>query len=349
MEDGRVKRYETFVHRGWRAALTALLMLTPRMAPAAAIEWVTVGDPGNLCDAETDGCYGSVASEFDISRFEVTNAQYAEFLNAVAAGDVAGLFDVRMGSDAIFGGITRSGVSGSYGYAVKPGYADKPVVFVTFYDALRFANWLHNGEPIGDQGPATTEGGAYTISLAGIGANSIARNPSASAFLPSESEWHKAAYYAAGTGLYSEYPMATNTPSSCVLPAFDDGNAANCWPATSPDGALTDVGAYASSSSAAGTFDQGGNVKEWTEAVSFGSSRVLRGGSWFTTAGAFAATNREGRNPADSGDDIGFRVARTVPEPAAGAGLVATACLLALQRRRRGLPIDSAMHRQEPT
>ena len=119
------------------------------MAPAAAIEQVTLGDPANPCNAETDGCYGSVASASDSSRFAVTNAQYAEFPHAVAADDVAVFFDVRMGSDVIFGGILRSGVPGSYGYAARPGYADKPVVFVTSSDALRFANWLHNGEPVG--------------------------------------------------------------------------------------------------------------------------------------------------------------------------------------------------------
>ena len=32
---------------------------------------------------------------------------------------------------------------------------------MSFYDALRFANWLHHGQPVGPQGPATTEAGAY--------------------------------------------------------------------------------------------------------------------------------------------------------------------------------------------
>ena len=67
-----------------------------------------------------------------------------------------------MGSDAR-GGITQSGVSGSFTYAVKPNMGDKPVNFVSFNDAMRFANWLHNGQPTGIQNAASTETGAYTI------------------------------------------------------------------------------------------------------------------------------------------------------------------------------------------
>jgi hypothetical protein len=38
---------------------------------------------------------------------------------------------------------------------VKEGYADRPELYVSFFDALRFANWLSNG-----QGAASTESGS---------------------------------------------------------------------------------------------------------------------------------------------------------------------------------------------
>ncbi|HVN40815.1 MAG TPA: hypothetical protein VMW19_21845 [Myxococcota bacterium] len=87
-----------------------------------------------------------------------------------------------------FGGITRSGSAGNYTYSVIAGRGALPVNYVSFYRALRFVNWLHNGQPVGAQDETTTEDGAYTITPAGIAANSIVRNLDASFFLPSEDE-----------------------------------------------------------------------------------------------------------------------------------------------------------------
>lgn len=63
-------------------------------APAAAtviIDWVVVGDPGNAADTPATNCFsascGSVPSAYRIGKYEVTNAQYAAFLNAKAAAD----------------------------------------------------------------------------------------------------------------------------------------------------------------------------------------------------------------------------------------------------------------------
>ena len=226
--------------------------------------------------------------------------------------------------------------SGSYTYTVTSGFADKPVVYVSFYDALRFANWLHNGQPVGAQDSTTTEDGAYTITAAGITANSITRNAGATIFLTSEDEWYKAAYYDAVTATYFDYPTGTDTQTGCVLPASDTGNSANCWPATSPTGALTDAGAYTLSDSPAGTFDQAGNVWEWNEAILFGSNRGQRGGSWgFTFPGDLAPWGRYVAAPASEFSSLGFRVA-SLPEP--GTGLLVAAGLLGVAgwRRRRG-------------
>ena len=52
--------------------------------------FVTVGSPGNAAD--TSGL-GAVSEIFRIGTFEVTNTEYVEFLNAVAASDPSGLYD----------------------------------------------------------------------------------------------------------------------------------------------------------------------------------------------------------------------------------------------------------------
>ena len=76
--------------------LTALLFALPAHA-LVEIDWVTVGDPGNADDTHGAG-YGGVDYVYWIGKYEVTNAQYAEFLNAVAATDTYALYNTAMGS-----------------------------------------------------------------------------------------------------------------------------------------------------------------------------------------------------------------------------------------------------------
>ena len=121
------------------AALVALMLAGLAVSPADAtpitIDWVTVGDPGNAAD--TTGApnpAGAVAASFQIMKFEFTNAHYKDFLNFVAATDTYRLYNANMGSNAR-GGITRSGASGSYTYAVKSNMGDKPVNYVSWFDA----------------------------------------------------------------------------------------------------------------------------------------------------------------------------------------------------------------------
>lgn len=75
-----------------RGALLSLVcsLLAPAASAFVSIEWLTVGDPGNGCETQTQGCFGEVSSEYRISKFEITNEQYAEFLNAVAKADPTG-------------------------------------------------------------------------------------------------------------------------------------------------------------------------------------------------------------------------------------------------------------------
>jgi formylglycine-generating enzyme required for sulfatase activity len=162
-----------------------------------------------------------------------------------------------------------------------------PVNYVSFYDALRFANWLHNGQPTGAQDGTTTEDGAYDMSLG----SSVVRKAGARAFLTSEDEWYKAAYYA-GSDNYFDYPAGSDTETTCATPGAT-ANTANC---NSAVGDLTDAGSYTGSASPSGTFDQGGNVWEWNEALA-GSSRGLRGGSFYGGPFDLAASCRLDNDP----------------------------------------------------
>ena len=182
-----------------------LAEVTVHIGAPQAIEMVKVGNPGNPPDQDFGlGPIGSVPYVFRISKNEVTNDLYAEFLNSVAlSDDPNGLYNPLMESNPRGGIFLTSSTTGGSLFKVKPYMGDKPVVFVDRFDAACFCNWLHNGKRGGGQGPNTTENGAYTmngpnsIQLPGTdpihGANG--RNAGARFCIPSLSEWHKAAYH----------------------------------------------------------------------------------------------------------------------------------------------------------
>ena len=323
--------------------LIGLILYSFASARGAAISTVPLGNAGNAAD--TTG-YGAVAYNYRIGTTEVTNAQYVAFLNEKAKSDPLSLFDSNMSSDAR-GGITRSGSDGSYIYAPKTDMGNKPVNYVSWYDSIRFANWLNNGQGTGD-----TETGAYTL-LGGTATPSnglsITRNAGATWWLPSENEWYKAAYHQpAATGGdaddYWRYATASNSVPT-IATANSAGEISNPGPNVANylsgadwnalDGNVTTVGsAGLFSDSFYGTSDQGGNVWEWNDTEISRSLWGLRGGSFDFNAGALRASDQYLGNPTVEDASIGFRVA-TVPEPStyvmAAMGAFA---LLAVGRRK---------------
>lgn len=107
------------------------------LAAPTTIEWSLVDTPGNACDPQAEGCFGDVEQRYWISRFEISNAQYADFLNTVVTGDdIRGLYDENMGT-SIYSGIVERGLSGAHWYCPIDTRADNPVNYVSFWDAAR--------------------------------------------------------------------------------------------------------------------------------------------------------------------------------------------------------------------
>ena len=298
-------------------AMIALCLATAASAQVE-IEWVTVGNAGNAADPLTG--FGRVCYEYRIGKYEVTNDQYAAFLNAVAASDSNGLYNTSMGTDPR-GGITRSGSAGSYTYSVKPNMGNKPVNYVSWYDAARMSNWMTNG-----QGSGGTESGVYTLN----GINSISAitrdlSNSDQVFIPTENEWYKAAYHqpfsqGGDTDDYWLYATQSNSVPT-VAGATATGDIANPgqdvvnyvfgadW--SGQDGNVTTVGS-ADNTSFSGAFDMNGNAWEWNETL-IGSSRGLRGGSFFVNESILRSTFRRGDNAPDHSSVSGFRLASPLP------------------------------------
>lgn len=292
---------------------------------------VTIANPNNPNDPLTG--IGSIDYTYQIGKYDVTISQYAAFLNAVAKTDKYFLYDERMATDLNSAGITRSGSEGNYSYKVMDngGYSgNRPITYITWFNAARFANWMANGQPVGVEDSTTTENGAYNLNGA-ITGDAIAKNvinpntgKAPSYYIPKYNEWYKAAYYSPklnnGSGGYYLYATESNAAPGNVI--GDKPNQANNFPSStfsvtqSPtylyatQNYLTDVGAFTNSSSYYGTFDQNGNVYQWNDLDGTPAPyRGLAGGYWFSGAYSMQATIYNTNVPDKTDNGVGFRLA----------------------------------------
>ncbi len=317
---------------------THLLLAAGLLAASSAsaminIDTVPVGPPGNTGEVQSQGTFGAVDYGYDIGTYEVTNTEYAAFLNAVDATGTNpnGIYNTSMELDTR-GGINFDNLAANGSkYSTKTNMGNKPVNYVSFWDATRFANWLTNG-----QGSGGTEDGVYDLNSTDVTNNTVTRDMSygfntlsAVWAVTSEDEWYKAAYYDpglnSGTGGYWDYPTQSNSITTA------DANYNNSV------GTVTDVGTYSGDASFYGTFDQGGNVWEWNDEI-IGSSRGLRGGSFVNSVGFLQSSDRNNFNPTIETNGIGFRVSSLAPIPEPESYAAILGCLglgLALIRRVR--------------
>jgi formylglycine-generating enzyme required for sulfatase activity len=291
------------------AVVAAMVLLVAGVVQAVVIDTVPVGNPGNAGEwagmsyggAGPNRICGAVAYDYRIGKYEVTAGQYTGFLNAVAATDTYGLYNTKMADPTNWLGcnIQQSGSSGSYAYSVASDWANRPVNYVSWGDAARFANWLHNGQPTGAQDLTTTEDGAYYLNGATSDAALLAvtREADWKWAITSEDEWYKAAYHKNDgvTDHYFDYPTGSDSVPSNLLADPDPGNNATFYSNGYTIGSpyyRTEVGDHENSDSPYRTFDQGGNVYEWNEAIVYGSYRGLRGGESGSSDYGLLAANR---------------------------------------------------------
>jgi len=266
------------------------------------IDFVPIGNAGNAADTQVmaDGStgYGTVSHDYYIGKYEVTNTQWDAFVAMAGAptGSPANDYD----RDAFFTGTQQ------------------PTNFVSWREALQFANYLTSGDKskgvyhfsgnhenpdqfvnlIDRAGAEATYGDIY--------------------FVPSEDEWYKAAYFKSDGSGYSLYANGTDIAPTGVDTRYGTSSPWNVGTGTMEQN---------------GTFDMMGNVWEWTDRHLTSPSKSPRGGDYNDSVSQLAATNQYNRFIERGGrENIGFRIASNIPEPTT-LSLLALGGLGMLRRR----------------
>lgn len=327
-------------------------------APLVTLETVAVGDPNNNADPVSD--VGQVTNSYRIGKYDITVSQYLSFLNAVAtkpatitnpkvSAAIANLWIPAMSSTKAKSYVTTTGMIQRTGAGTAQSpylYSEqidttwnsqfgtnaserRPMFEISWFRAARFANWMHNGATNG----ASTETGAYTLNGATTGV--IVKNPGAKWWIPTESEWYKAAYYdptlsttnvangvtnvtAGGYHDFSTKADGTNFPVPEAPPGGT--NSANYSGITGDGLKLTPVGSYSNSTSYYGCYDMAGPLWQWNDQIytngsGVGETRGMRGGSW--SLGIYTIHRNSPRDypPNYDDDDAGFRLCTTNSVP----------------------------------
>ena len=192
---------------------------------------------------------------------------------------------------------------------------------------------MSNGQFSGPLDSTTTEDGAYRLQGVAQGATVVRNliNPNTGVaplfFIPNEDQWYKAAYYSqelnSGRGGYYLYATQSNrAPGNQVGDAFNRVNFIDDYSGSfffsvpqkryidPTQNYLTDVGAYSSSSSYYGTYDQNGLLYQWHDLDgTAGPSRGLRGGFYFAGPGAAQSVSFNLASPEREANDTTIRLA----------------------------------------
>ncbi|MFC1761480.1 formylglycine-generating enzyme family protein [Planctomycetota bacterium] len=251
--------------------------------PKTGMEFVTINDSGAGMKDEDDNPINHGGFKGQMSKYETTNAQYCQYLNAaldtgditVSGNDVKGANGSNAGTDYVGQSYYRGDGSGYTGNGATNGGASRihynagrfivdsdfdnhPVTYVNWYGASAFAAYY-----------------GYR--------------------LPTKWEWQAVADYD-GSYIYG-----------CGITITND--IANYWHSTHPNG-TTPVGSFGTYGY--GLCDMAGNVWEWTRTIETEKYRVLCGGSWTRSGNYCRAAYHYFSIPIHGHRIDGFRVCTSV-------------------------------------
>lgn len=266
----------------------------PTTDPGTAIEFVKIskgvfsmGSPLNEPNRENNEVQHEVTltQNFYMSKYQVTNAQYAAFLKATGIGST-GKGDVSYYKDGMLLTENQTFISGSSQglnwngtdnkWVAQTGYENHPVINVTWYGAKAYADWVGGSLPTEAQWESACRAG--TITAYNYGATD-----------DGDYMWywdnHNANGESSGTkavgrkqaNAYGLYDMHGNVYEWCL----DQWDSSNNYGLLSPTDPLCTTGDY----------------------------RVMRGAGWNSSAVYCRSAYRRGYYPGTVEINIGFRVA----------------------------------------
>ncbi|PZC53122.1 hypothetical protein LH53_00730 [Mesotoga sp. TolDC] len=185
------------------------------------------------------------------------------------------------------------------------GRGNRPVINVSWNDAIAYCNWLSDKEklpkPYDSNGNLLDKDGRVTTDITKV----------LGYRLPTEAEW--------------EYAARGGNKSKGYKYAGSDNVGDVAWYSSNSGSKTQEVGKKAPNE--LGIYDMSGNVWEWCSDWyggysssaqtnpynNSGSYRVFRGGSWDRNATSVRVAYRSYLSPAGTRNGLGFRIARTVP------------------------------------
>ena len=223
------------------------------------------------CNFDEKPIHSVTLSSFKISKYEVTNAQYANFLNSVGAnsdGSVGGNTYVYIGNE--YCNITYNNTR----FEPVQGTDNLPVMVVSWEGAKAFCDWAGGRLPTEAEWEFAARGGNSSHGYAYSGSNTL-----------NDVCWNASNTFA--------HPQDVGTLAPNELGIYDMSGNAMEW--------CADWYGWDYYSSSESNNPQG---------PATGDERVVRGGSVFNGADDCRVSDRYNLNPSDAHKEVGFRVAK---------------------------------------
>jgi formylglycine-generating enzyme len=232
-------------------------------------------------------------NNFFMSNYTVTNEDYCEFLNAAGNQPEGKALWLKIEKNEY------SGIVKDEKFTVKSGYEKRPVVYITWYGAAAYCNWLSEKEGLDKCYGDINHRGNVDINKKGYR-------------LPTEAEWE----YACRAGTTTDYYWGDTMNDNFCWYSGNSGNNHHEGGTAGESGHPNNFGLY----------DMSGNIWQWcsdwywsypsTDLInpagpSSGSRRVVRGGSWKQDENLCRSSNRSDWPPGMGSNILGFRIVRS--------------------------------------